>query len=158
MRIQAPRGALARSARWVRAHRLMVIAGWLAAVLGAMAAAHLARGHRVAGEFDVVVAVDRELEVAGASILDLDSNCLGELDDRPFDRDDLLDGQGEAGTGRGVRGSSWCGRIRSTIVHASECTLARPTRSTRWRWAVGPTQSLARVRRGDRLGPDWPDA
>jgi hypothetical protein len=46
----------------------------------------------VSGELDPVVIVDRVLEGAGTSILDLDSDCLGELDDRPFDLDDLLDG------------------------------------------------------------------
>ena len=42
MRIQASQGSLARWARGVRAHRWLVVAGWLAAVLVAMAAAHSA--------------------------------------------------------------------------------------------------------------------
>ena len=42
MNLEIRQGSLARWARWVRTHRRLVIVGWLAAVLVAMAAAHSA--------------------------------------------------------------------------------------------------------------------
>ena len=80
------------------------------------------------GELDAVVSVDRHLEVASTPILDLDAHRLGELDDRSFDLDDLLDGQREASAGCGAFGSWWSGQvIRSTVVHAERVYARAPT-------------------------------
>ena len=53
MSLQSPPGYLVRWVHWVRAHRRIVIAGWLAAVLIAMAAAHSA-GTRYANNLSLL--------------------------------------------------------------------------------------------------------